>query len=56
MLDHAANRIQQQWNRYVARLLSLLEPALILLVGGLVFLVVLSIILPLIRMNSGILE
>ncbi len=56
MLDHAANRLQQQWSRHTARLLSMLEPALILLVGGLVFLVVLSIILPLIRMNSGILE
>jgi general secretion pathway protein F len=56
MLDHAANRIQQQWNRHTTRLLGLLEPALILMVGGLVFLVVLAIILPLIRMNSGILE
>ncbi len=56
MLDHAANRIQQQWNRHTTRLLGLLEPALILMVGGLVFLVVLAIILPLIRMNSGLLE
>ncbi|MFO7534726.1 MAG: type II secretion system F family protein [Kiritimatiellia bacterium] len=56
MLDHAANRLQQQWNRYVGRLLGLLEPILILLVGGLVFLVVLSIILPLIRMNTGLLD
>lgn len=56
MLDHAANRLQQQWNRHVGRLLGLLEPALILMVGGLVFLVVLSIILPLIRMNTGLLD
>jgi general secretion pathway protein F len=56
MLDHAANRIQQQWNRYTTRVLGMLEPALILVVGGLVFMVVLSIILPLIRMNSGLLD
>jgi general secretion pathway protein F len=56
MLDHAANRVQQQWNRHTTRLLGLLEPALILAVGGLVFLVVLSIILPLIRMNAGVLD
>ncbi len=56
MLDHAANRIQQQWNRYMTRLLSLLEPGLIALVGGLVFAVVISIVLPLIRMNEGLLE
>lgn len=56
MLDHAANRLQQQWNRYTTRVLGMLEPALILVVGALVFLVVLSIILPLIRMNSGLLD
>ncbi len=56
MLDHAANRLQQQWNRYTTRVLGMLEPVLILVVGGLVFMVVLSIILPLIRMNSGLLD
>ena len=56
MLEHAANRIQRQWDRTLARLLSLLEPGLIVLVGGLVFGVVLSIVMPLIRMNQGLLE
>ena len=55
MLDHAAARLQRQWNQRLARVLSLLEPALIVLVGGMVFAVVLAIVLPLLRLNQGLL-
>lgn len=51
MLESAATRYQQQWDRRMARLLSLLEPALILVVGVFVLLVALSILLPVLRMN-----
>lgn len=51
MLENAGTRYQQQWDRRMARLLSLLEPALILVVGVFVLLVALSILLPVLRMN-----
>ncbi len=51
MLDHAADRSQHQWNRFVARGLSVLEPALILFVGLLVLLVAISILLPVLSLN-----
>ena len=51
MLDHAADRSQHQWNRFVARCLSVLEPALILFVGVLVLLVAVSILLPVLSLN-----
>ena len=54
MLQHAADRLQRQWEQYVTRVLSLLEPALILLIGVFVLLVTLSILLPVISMNRAI--
>lgn len=54
MLDTAGDAYQHQWNRFVARTLSWLEPALIALVGVFVFVVVLSVLLPIITLNRSI--
>ncbi len=51
MLDNAGNRFQLQWDRLVTRSLTILEPLLILLVGGFVLLVALSILLPVLSLN-----
>jgi len=55
MMEHAARRLQGQWERYLLRLLGLLEPALLVLVGLFVFAVALAIILPLVQMNRAVL-
>jgi general secretion pathway protein F len=55
MLECAAERHQHQWDRLVARFLALLEPILVILVGGFVLLVALSILLPILSMNKQIL-
>ena len=43
-----------QWNRFVTRTLSWLEPALIALIGAFVLLVVLSVLLPIIWLNRSL--
>ena len=52
LLDHAADRYQQQWNRLMARSMALIEPALILIVGVFVLLIALAILLPILTMNQ----
>ncbi len=52
MLDTAGDVFQHQWNRFVGRALSWLEPALILLIGVFVLLVTLSVLLPIVQMNK----
>jgi general secretion pathway protein F len=54
MLENAGQRLQQQWERYLARRLALLEPALILIIGGFILLVVLAIILPIVSINASL--
>ncbi len=54
MLDTAGDAYQHQWNRFVSRTLSWLEPALIGLVGLFVFVVVLSVLLPIIALNKSL--
>lgn len=54
MLDTAGDAYQHQWNRFVGRTLSWLEPALIGLVGLFVFVVVLSVLLPIVALNRSI--
>lgn len=55
LLDKAADRLQQRWQTYLARTLSLLEPALILMVGVFVLLVALAILLPVLSLNQAVL-
>ncbi len=52
LLDTAGDAFQNQWNRFAARTLSWLEPALILLIGLFVLLVTLSVLLPILSMNK----
>ena len=51
LLDNAAGRFQQQWEKSVARSLTVLEPVLVLGVGVFVLLVALSILLPILTLN-----
>lgn len=55
MLDSAAARYQQSWERQHARLLALLSPAVILIVGALVLAVALAVLLPLMSLNRSVL-
>jgi general secretion pathway protein F len=52
LLRHAASGHERAWRRGMDRLLALLEPALIIAVGGLILLVALAILLPMLRMNQ----
>lgn len=52
LLETAGNAYQHQWNRYVSRTLSWLEPILILAIGIFVLLVTLSVLLPIISLNQ----
>lgn len=54
MLDIAAARCQQVWNRRLTRGLALIEPALILLLGVLVFLLALAILQPILALHRQI--
>ena len=53
MLSQAAERCRQTYDRSLARLLSLLEPALILLVGLLVLAVALTVLAPMLDLALG---
>ncbi|MCF7838033.1 MAG: type II secretion system F family protein [Candidatus Marinimicrobia bacterium] len=52
LLEQAACRFQQTWERRLARALGLLEPLLLLFVGGIVLLVALAILLPILALNQ----
>ena len=54
LLDRAAERCQAQWDRFVGRTLALIEPALLLIVGGFVLLITLSVMLPMFSLSSTI--
>jgi general secretion pathway protein F len=52
MLDRTAVNLSQETERRALTLTSLLEPALILLMGGVVLLIVLAVLLPIIEINQ----
>lgn len=52
LLEQAARRYQLQWERFIQRLGRLLEPLLIVLVGGFVLLVALGLLQPLLSLNQ----
>jgi general secretion pathway protein F len=54
MLDMAAARCEEVWDRTLTRAMALLEPALILVLGALVFLLALAILLPILGLNQGL--
>lgn len=52
MLDRAAKQQEQEIGNYTSVLTSLMEPVLILLMGGVVLTIVLAILMPIIEMNQ----
>jgi general secretion pathway protein F len=54
LLRHAARASQRSWKRGMRRSMALLEPLLILLVGGMILLVALSVLLPMLELNKGL--
>lgn len=52
MLERAASQQEQEIGSYISVLTSLLEPVLILLMGGVVLTIVLAILMPIIEMNQ----
>lgn len=54
MLENAGHRYQRQWERFLERRLALLEPVLILVIGGFVLIVTLSILLPVLSLSTAV--
>jgi general secretion pathway protein F len=54
MLEPAADRLQQMWDRRLQRAVSLLEPIVILLLGALVLWIALAVILPILSLNRSL--
>jgi general secretion pathway protein F len=54
LLDRASERCHAQWSRFLRRSLVLIEPALLLLVGGMVLIITLSVMLPMFSLTSAI--
>ena len=52
MLAKVADYQQQELERIVTTMVRLFEPAMLLLMGGLVMLIVLAILLPILSMNK----
>lgn len=52
MLSRAADYLEREFDTFTATLLSLLEPAIIVLLGGVVATIVLSILLPILQINT----
>ncbi|MFA5968474.1 MAG: type II secretion system inner membrane protein GspF [Sphingomonas sp.] len=52
MLERAADYLEREFDRFTATALSLLEPAIIVLMGGVVAAIVLSILLPILQLNT----
>lgn len=55
MLERAADYLEREFNTFTAAAMSLLEPAIIVAMGGLVALIVLSILLPILQFNTLVL-
>ncbi|WP_066684070.1 type II secretion system inner membrane protein GspF [Caulobacter sp. CCH9-E1] len=52
MLTRAADYLEREFETFTAMLLSLLEPAIIVVLGGVVATIVLSILLPILQINT----
>jgi general secretion pathway protein F len=52
MLERAADYLDNEFDRFVTTTLSLLEPAIIVFMGAIVALIVLSILLPILQLNT----
>ncbi len=54
MLEHATSRQLARWERMVQRAVALLEPLLLLAIGGFVLLIALSVILPMLSLSRSL--
>lgn len=52
MLEHAAARSQQVWERWITRTMTMVESSLVIVVGVFVFILALSIIMPILSLNQ----
>jgi general secretion pathway protein F len=52
MLERAADYLEREFDTFTATALSLLEPAIIVIMGGIVALIVLSILLPILQLDT----
>lgn len=52
MLERAADYLEREFSAFTAVMLSFLEPAIIVVMGGVVALIVLSILLPILQINT----
>lgn len=52
MLERAADYLEREFSTFTAVMLSFLEPAIIVVMGGVVALIVLSILLPILQINT----
>ena len=52
MMDRAADYLEREFSTFTAVMLSLLEPAIIVVMGGVVALIVLSTLLPILQINT----
>ncbi|QPQ53992.1 type II secretion system inner membrane protein GspF [Allosphingosinicella flava] len=52
MLERAADYLEREFDAFTATALSLLEPAIIVLMGGIVAVIVLSILLPILQLDT----
>ncbi|MBA3878369.1 MAG: type II secretion system protein GspF [Sphingobium sp.] len=52
MLERAADYLEREFDRFTATALSMLEPAIIIIMGGIVATIVLSILLPILQLNT----
>lgn len=52
MLERAADYLEREFDRFTATAMSLLEPAIIVVMGGVVATIVLSILLPILQLNT----
>jgi general secretion pathway protein F len=52
MLERAADYLEREFDTFTASAMSLLEPAIIVVMGGIVMLIVLSILLPILQLET----
>jgi general secretion pathway protein F len=54
LLDSAARRFESTWDRFIQRWLAVVEPVLIVLIGGFVLLITLSVLLPILNLSRAL--
>ena len=52
MLERAAEYLEREFDRFTATALALLEPLIIVVMGGIVAMIVLSILLPILQLET----